>query len=216
MKAMGKVIAGGLLSCLAAIVASGPAAAGESDAPGAAAGAPQEHAWDKDGDGDRHGGWQHDGAGQHRWHHHHGGVAAMFRELGLTDAQRAKVKSIVEAARPAMQDLRDQLQANARTLRQTSPDDKNYSQVVAKISQENGALVSKLTTQRSGLYAQCYAQLAPIQKTRLAELLARHEKMLQEHKERMEHMQEHMHQHMDGPDPHSGGATNRPPPPPAQ
>jgi Spy/CpxP family protein refolding chaperone len=221
MKATRKVIAGGLLTCMAMVVSSGPAAA-DADAP-AAAGAPQQQGWDHGGgDGDRrdggeHGGWQHegwrhDGGRHHGWRHEHRGVAALFRELGLTDAQRATMKSILETARPAMKELRDKLQANGRLLRQTSPDDKNYAQVVAKVSQENGALVSKLITQRSKLYAQCYAQLAPIQKTRLAELLAQRAKWMEQRKE---HMQDHMRQHMDGRGPHSGGDMGAPAAPPA-
>jgi Spy/CpxP family protein refolding chaperone len=217
MKAMRMAIAGGLLTCVAVVVGTGTAAA-DADAP-AAAGAPQQLGSDHGG-GREHEEWRHEGGRHHGWHHghhgHHGqrGVAALFHELGLTDAQRATMKSILETARPAMKDLRDKLQANARLLRQTSPDDRNYSQVVAKVSQENGALVTRLITQRSKVYAQCYAQLAPIQKTRLAELLAKRAQWLEQHKDRMEHMKDHMHQHMDGPGPHAGGEMGGPATPP--
>jgi Spy/CpxP family protein refolding chaperone len=135
------------------------------------------------------------------WHHRHGGAAAMFHELGLTDAQRASMKSILEAAKPAMQELREKLQGNFRLLRQTSPDDKNYAAVVSRISQENGALTSKLISQRAAIYAKCYAVLAPVQKTHLAELQAKRANWMEEHKE---HMKEHMQGHMDGHDPHEG------------
>jgi Spy/CpxP family protein refolding chaperone len=209
MKAMGTLIAGGLLTCLAVVVAAGPAAA-QADAPGAASAEQHEHAWDRgdDGDLDRGGehGWHHRG-----WDHGHGGIVAMFHELGLTEAQRTTMKSILEGAKPALHGLHDQLQANSQLLWQTPPDDKSYAQVVAKVSQENGALLTKLISQHSAVYAKCYAQLAPIQKTRLAELQAEHAKWLEKHKEHMkermhEHMDEHMHDHMDGHGPHGDGA----------
>ncbi len=202
MNTMGKAIAGGLLTCMAAVMAAGPAGADDADAPGA----PQEHAWGHGEDGDRHegagrDGWHHDGAAGGGWHHRHGGAAAMFHELGLTDAQRASMKSILEAAKPAMQELREKLQGNFRLLRQTSPDDKNYAAVVSRISQENGALTSKLISQRAAIYAKCYAVLAPVQKTHLAELQAKRANWMEEHQE---HMKEHMQGHMDGHDPHEG------------
>ncbi len=106
------------------------------------------------------------------WHERH--ELPMFRELGLTSKQRQDMRGIVEAARPAMRTLRDQLRANEQTLRQTTPDDRNYAAVVAKVSQDNGALTAQLISQRAKVFSQCYALLAPIQKTRLAELQAEH------------------------------------------
>ncbi len=201
MKAMGSVIAGGLLACMSMIVAAGPAAAAEADAPGAAADAPAAHGWDHHANGDRHENWQHGG-----WHHQHG-QAHMFRELGLTDAQRASMKSILEAARPAMKDLHEKLRANFKQLRETAPDDKNYAQLAARVSQENGALTAKMISARSKLYTQCYAVLAPIQKTHLAELQAKHAKWTEE---RMQHMKDRMQQMREGHGPRPDGAMDNP------
>jgi Spy/CpxP family protein refolding chaperone len=214
MKAMGSVIAGGLLACMAMIAATGPVAAAEADAPGAPgapADAPAAHGWDHHGDGDGHDGarrdgdrpegWQHGG-----WHHHHG-QAHMFRELGLTDAQRASMQSILEAARPAMKDLHEKLRANFKQLREIAPDDKSYAQLTARVSQENGALTAKMISARSKLYTQCYAVLAPIQKTHLAELQAKHAKWTEE---RLQHMKDRMQQMHDGHGPRPDGAMDNP------
>jgi periplasmic protein CpxP/Spy len=160
MKAMNRVIAGGLLACMAMVVAAGPVAAAEADAPGAPADAPSAH------------GWQH----------HHGDTAAMFRGLGLTDAQRASMKSILEAARPGIKDLHQQMRANFKLLRQTTPDDGNYAQVVARVGQENGALTTQMINARSKVFSQCYSLLAPDQKIHLAELQAKRAKWMEEHK----------------------------------
>ena len=199
MKTIGSVIAGGLLACMAIIVAAGAVVAAEANASGAPADAPPAHGWDhRDGgdrydgsrrDGDENEGWQHGG-----WHRHHG-QAHLFRELGLTDAQRASMKSILEAARPAMTDLHEKLRANFKLLRETAPDDKSYAQLAAKVSQENGALTAKMISARLKLYSQCYAVLAPIQKTHLAELQAKHAKWTEE---RMQHMKDRMQQMRDG------------------
>ena len=160
MKATSRVMAGALLACMAMVVAAGPVAAAEADVPGAPADAPSAHGW----------------------HHHHGDGAAMFRELGLTDAQRAAMKSILQAARPAIKDLHVQLRANFRLLQQTSPDDGNYAQVLARVGQENGALTTQLISARSKVFSQCYALLAPEQKLHLAELQAQRAKGMEGHK----------------------------------
>ena len=159
MKAMSRVMAGGLLACMAMVVAAGPTAGAGADAPGAPADAPSAHGW----------------------HHHHGDVAAMFHRLGLTDAQRASMKSILQAARPAIKDLHEQMRANFKLLQQTTPDDSNYAQLVARVGQENGALTTQLINARSKVFSQCYALLAPDQKTHLAELQAKRAKWIEEH-----------------------------------
>ena len=160
MKATSRVIAGGLLACMAMVVAAGTMAATEADAPGAPADAPSAHGW----------------------HHHHGDGAAMFRGLGLTDAQRASMKSILEAARPAIKDLHEQMRANFKLLLQSTPDDSNYAQVAARVGQENGALTTQLISARTKVFSQCYALLAPDQKIHLAELQAKRAKWMEVHK----------------------------------
>jgi periplasmic protein CpxP/Spy len=227
MKATGKVIAGGLLACAAAVVAAGPALAVDADAPGA-----QQQGWDGGDDGHGRGEWHHPGGahdgdwgraegrdGRHNgwhdgwhhggWGHHRGGAFGAFHELGLTDAQRSSIKQILVSARPAMKDLREKMRANFKQLRDTSPDDKNFARVAARVSSENGALTGKLLEARAKVYAQCYALLAPIQKTHLAEIQARRAKW----------MEEHGKDKMDGHDPHHhdgahGGADGRPASPP--
>lgn len=189
MKAIGSVIASGVLACMAVIVAAGPAAAADADAPGAPAEGPQAHDRNHRGEGERHDGWRrdgerHDGWEQGGWHHHHG-HAGMFRALGLTDAQRVSMKSILEAAQPAMTDLHEKLHANFKLLRETAPDDKTYAQLATRVSQENGVLTAKLIRARTKLYSQCYALLAPVQKTHLAELQVKRAKWTDERLQQM-------------------------------
>jgi Spy/CpxP family protein refolding chaperone len=104
---------------------------------------------------------------------HHGfGPEHVFSKLGLTAEQKASIKSIVTAARPQMQTLHGQMQANHLKLIQTKPDDPNYANVVAAVAQSNATLASQRTTQAAELRSQMYAVLTPAQKAELATLEA--------------------------------------------
>lgn len=102
------------------------------------------------------------------FHHHHGGFWHEYSHLGLTDDQKASMKSIFTAAKPQMQTLHQQMQANHLKLMQTKPDDPNYQTVVAEVAQSEATLASQRSTQHSQLRAQLYAVLTPAQKTQLA------------------------------------------------
>jgi len=101
-------------------------------------------------------------------HHHRGGFWREYSRLGLTDDQKASIKSIFAAAKPQMKALHQQLQANHLKLSQTKPDDPNYANVVAEVAQSNATLASQRTSQSSQLRSQIYALLTPAQKTQLA------------------------------------------------
>jgi Spy/CpxP family protein refolding chaperone len=100
--------------------------------------------------------------------HRHGGFWREYSHLGLTDDQKASMKAILTAAKPQMQTLHQQAQANHLKLMQTKPDDPNYPTVVAEVAQSEATLASQRSTQRSQLREQLYAVLTPAQKTQLA------------------------------------------------
>jgi Spy/CpxP family protein refolding chaperone len=102
------------------------------------------------------------------FHHGHGGFWREYSHLGLTDDQKASMKSIFTAAKPQLQALHKQAQANHLKLAQTKPDDPNYPTVVAEVAQAEATLASQRSTQHSQLRAQLYAVLTPAQKTQLA------------------------------------------------
>lgn len=104
--------------------------------------------------------------------HHHFGPGRLLHKLGLTDQQKASIKAIMTAAKPQMQSMGQQMQANHLKLSQTKPDDPNYANVVAEVAQANATLASQRTTQGSELWAKMYAVLTPAQKTQLATLQA--------------------------------------------
>ena len=118
----------------------------------------------------------HDWAGHGGGWHPHGGPLAAFRQLNLNDSQQASLKAILEAAKPTTHQLMQQLHANNAQLRAITPDDPNYAQVVATVTQQNGALMAQLQAQRAQVYAEAYALLDATQKTQLAGLqTARHQ-----------------------------------------
>jgi Spy/CpxP family protein refolding chaperone len=116
-------------------------------------------------------------------------------EIGLTEAQRATIKGYFDAARPRFAAARTQLHANAQLLANTKPDDPNYANVVAQVSQSAGQLASQMVTDGGALRAQIWQQLSPAQRTKLTEIEARFHDRMQQHLQ------------------HAGPASAPPPPP---
>jgi periplasmic protein CpxP/Spy len=110
-------------------------------------------------------------SGHHGWGHHRG-PWRLLRKLGLSDAQKAQVKTIMTAARPEMQSLHEQMHANMQKLQQTQPTNANYSTVVAQVSETHGTLSAQMMTQQANIRAQIYKVLTPAQQTQLATLQA--------------------------------------------
>jgi protein CpxP len=110
--------------------------------------------------------------------HHHGGPWRMLGKLGLNAAQKQQIKEIMTAARPQMQSLHEQKQANSAKLRQTAPTDPNYASVVSQVSQTEGSLAAQMMTQRADVRAKVFKILTPAQQGQLATL----EAQMQSHK----------------------------------
>lgn len=108
--------------------------------------------------------------GPHGWHHH--GPMHLLGKLGLSAAQKQQVKDILTAARPEMQNLHAQMQANSLKLRQTQPNDPNYGSIEAQVSQTHGSLSAQLMTQQAEVRAKVFKILTPAQQTQLAALEA--------------------------------------------
>jgi protein CpxP len=102
--------------------------------------------------------------------HHHAGPWRLLGKLDLSAAQKQQVKEIMTAARPQMQNLREQMQANRLKLRQTQPTDPNYASVASQVSQTHGSLAAQMMTQRADLRAQVFKVLTPAQQGQLATL----------------------------------------------
>ena len=110
-------------------------------------------------------------SGHHGWHHHRG-PWHLLSKLGLSDAQKTQIKSIMTAAKPEMQSLHQQMRTNMQKLEQTQPSDANYSTIASQVSQTHGSLSAQMMTQRATVRAQIFKVLTPAQQTQLATLKA--------------------------------------------
>jgi Spy/CpxP family protein refolding chaperone len=113
--------------------------------------------------------------GPHGWHGHHHGPWRMLSQLGLSDAQKASIKTIMTNAHPQMQSLHEQMHANSLKLRQTAPTDANYSSIAAQVSQTHGSLSAQIMAQQADVRAQIFKVLTPAQQTQLTALEAQME-----------------------------------------
>ncbi len=98
----------------------------------------------------------------------------MTEKLGLSAEQQTSIKAIMDATRPQMRSLHQQIRANAMKLHQTPPDDPNYASLVSEVSQTSGALASKMVELHASLRTQMYATLTPAQKQQFTALEAQH------------------------------------------
>jgi periplasmic protein CpxP/Spy len=78
-----------------------------------------------------------------------------------------------------MKSIHQEMRANSLKLRQTQPNDPNYANVVAQVTQANGSLHSQMITQRETVRAQVFKVLTPAQQTQLAALQAQMQARLQ-------------------------------------
>jgi Spy/CpxP family protein refolding chaperone len=109
--------------------------------------------------------------GAHGWYQH--GPMHLYEKLGLNDAQKAQIKTIMQSAHPQLQSIHQQMRDNTLKLHQTQPNDPNYAQVVSEVSQANAALHAQLTTQMAGVRQEIFTKvLTPAQQTQLQQLEA--------------------------------------------
>jgi Spy/CpxP family protein refolding chaperone len=162
MKSIRNVLTATLLTAGAALTgAAGISIAGAADAAGDAAAAAQAP------------------AGHQGWHH---GPWRLLGKLDLNAAQNQQVKEILAAARPQMQSVHEQMQANSLKLQQTKPTDPNYASIAAAASQTHGSLSAQMMTQRADIRAQVFKVLTPAQQTQLAALEAEMQAKRQAHR----------------------------------
>jgi len=114
------------------------------------------------------------GHGHHQnWGHGHWGPGMLYRNLGLTDAQKASFKSVFEQNKSELSSLHQQTHANSLKLLTTLPNDPNYASIVASVSQANAGLLTQEITLKSNIDAQLYGLLTPAQQTQYAANVAK-------------------------------------------
>jgi Spy/CpxP family protein refolding chaperone len=106
------------------------------------------------------------------WHHHHHGGGFLYSKLGLTDAQKASIKTIMQTNGPQLKSLHEQLQSNSAKLEQTQPNDPNYSNVVSQTASANASVHQQIDTLKATIRQEIFATLTPAQQTQLQTLQA--------------------------------------------
>jgi Spy/CpxP family protein refolding chaperone len=106
-----------------------------------------------------------------------------FDQLGLTEAQRAQLRSLSESHRWATEPLREQVRSAQQTLANTKPDDPNYATVTAEARRNLDAARTQLRDQREQFRSQSRTVLTPEQRNTLE---ARHAERRERMRERME------------------------------
>ena len=110
----------------------------------------------------------------------------MARELGLSPEQRNQLRGLMQAARPKMEDLRGQIRAETRKIRDADPGAKGFDALVASSSKRVGELTAQLVQQRAQMQRQVWQMLTPEQRTKADVMKAGAKKRRDEMAERME------------------------------
>lgn len=110
----------------------------------------------------------------------------MARELGFTPEQRTKLRGLMDAARPRMDELRSQIRAQRTKLREADPDAKGYDALVASTSKRIGELTAQREQQRAQLQRQVWQLLTPEQRTKAGSMKAEAKKRREAQADRME------------------------------
>ena len=92
----------------------------------------------------------------------------MADHLDLDDAQREQVQNVLEAARPEMQALREQVRANREALQALDTSDPSYSTELNNIALSNGQLATEGTLLFTRVRTEINAILTDEQREKLA------------------------------------------------
>ena len=112
---------------------------------------------------------RHGGRGGHKgWGGMRGGMrGGMFKQLNLTDDQKAKMKQIRENFAQSNKPLHEQLRAKRQELRQASEGDTFNEALATQKLTEMASLEAKAMGERFKLHQEMLSVLTPEQKTQL-------------------------------------------------
>lgn len=118
-----------------------------------------------------------DGAGFGR---HRGFMARrLARELNLTDAQKAQIKTILQAEKPRLQPLMQQLRQNR--MAQQDAIGAQFDEAKARAyADQQAKLMSDLMVERARVQSQIYSVLTPEQQQKMQQLRQKRQQRIQE------------------------------------
>jgi protein CpxP len=117
-------------------------------------------------------------------HGHHGGfmggMELPLHELNLTDDQKAQVKEIFQAERPAMKPLMQQEHAAHMQLIQLITSGTFQQSKAAAIAAQESQTHMQLEIEHAKIASQIYQLLSSDQKAKVADMIAQHQQRMQE------------------------------------
>jgi len=93
----------------------------------------------------------------------------MFRNLDLTEQQRADIKKIMETERSIMQPVHQQLRENREALQAATKDGQFNEGEVTKLADKQGDLMAQMIVSRERVQAQIWQILTPEQREKLGQ-----------------------------------------------
>jgi periplasmic protein CpxP/Spy len=123
-------------------------------------------------------------------HHSHrgfmGGMELPLRQLNLTDDQKAQVKQIFQAERPAMKPLMQQEHAAHTQMIQLITSGTFEQAKVAEIAKTESQTHMLMEIEHAKIASQIYQLLSSDQKAKVAEIIAQRQQRMQEHMQNKE------------------------------
>jgi Spy/CpxP family protein refolding chaperone len=108
--------------------------------------------------------------------HHHQFMGFLVKELQLTYAQQAQIKTMWKAEKETMKPLMAQLTANRMQMLQLTANGNFPEAKVRELANQNAPLMAQMMVEKEKLMSQVYNQvLTPEQRTKADAMRARHE-----------------------------------------
>jgi protein CpxP len=123
--------------------------------------------------------WAGNGGRWHRGDFLNRRIAHLTRALNLADAQQQQVKSLVEAQRPALKGLMQQMASERAQMLAATQNGQFDAAKVQAIARQEGQTLASLIVVREELQSKIYTVLTPEQRTKFDQMQQR----------RLEHMQ---------------------------
>jgi protein CpxP len=120
-------------------------------------------------------------------HHRHegfmGGMELPLHQLNLTDDQKAQIKQMFQAEKPAMKPLMQQEHAARTQMIQLITSGTFEQAKVAAVAAQESQIHMQMEIAHAKMASQIYQLLSSDQKTKVADIIAQHEQRMQQHME---------------------------------
>lgn len=104
---------------------------------------------------------QSDQSGAQAWGggHRHSRMAYMARELNLTDAQKAQIKTIMQSQKTSLRPLFQQLAENRQAMLTATANGAFDQAKVQQLANQRAQIMAQLTVQKAAIHSQIYNQV---------------------------------------------------------